>query len=295
MIEHEIKQIILKHFQIKQNNEITLKYHSSSLFPLYKVSCSKHIVYKQKTFFCLAIKQIHNQQMAISEWEGLQFLYHCNARVPFPVEIIHTHNNSFLIMEFIEKTKFTQNSKNDLLKSLKNLYMNKESFYGFTKDNFIGTLVQKNSQYKKFFDFWWYSRIEPVMDMAIEKQYFTLDEKNLLYKIKKNFCNEWNLEADEPRAIHGDLWSGNLLFSNDLAFLIDPSISYSHPLQDFAMLELFGSPLHFSDYQAIAMACKFKILPEMIEFFQIYPLLVHVILFGIPYKRNIIYFIQKYK
>ncbi len=295
MIEQEIKKILIEYFQLDSSEEMIVKLHSTSLFSLYKVTSKIPIFFKDRTFTTFAVKRIDNQYIANSEWDGLQFLHNYNARVPYPIQIIKNLDKNFLIMEFIEKTKFSQNSKKDLIQSLKNLYTHKESFFGYTKNNFIGTLLQKNLQYKHFIDFWWDSRIEPMIDLAIEKKYFTIKQKNQIYKIIKTFCNDWNLESNEPRAIHGDLWSGNILFSNDQAFLIDPSVSYSHPVQDFAMLELFGSPLNFSEYQLIADYCKFKILPEMIEFFQIYPLLVHVNIFGISYKNQIIKFIERHR
>ncbi|HNL01934.1 MAG TPA: fructosamine kinase family protein, partial [Leptospiraceae bacterium] len=66
--------------------------------------------------------------------------------------------------------------------------------------------------------------------------------------------------------------------------LIDPSVSYSHPEQDLAMLELFGSPLSSSDLDLLARETG---LPagriERRDFFQLYPLLVHVNLFGASY------------
>ncbi len=278
--------------------ESSLEYVSSSLFSLYRLKLKTPIEFKNKSFKEFAIKWIKielSKEMAETEFEGLQLLLNYRARVPFPVDVINKNQNALLIMEFIQKKGITSESKKDFILSLKNLYQHRNLNYGYDKNNYIGKLVQPNIETKSFLDFWWLSRIEPMMNIAIENGYFKNNEKNQLYKIIKNFLQEWRLEEDQARPIHGDLWSGNIIFSSEHAYLIDPSFAYSHPVQDFAMLELFGSPLSFSDYQQIALSCNFKILPQMIEFFQIYPLLVHVILFGSSYKPAIMNFINKYK
>lgn len=291
----ELKKIFLNRFPNLNENDLEVFYHSSSLFPLYRVSFKKSIQVKDRYFTEFAIKIIQNRDMAFSEFEDLSILYNFNVRVPFPIDVLEINNQFLLVMEFVQKGSMTQSSKKDLVNSLKKLYGHRGLSFGLDKDNFIGTLIQKNSEFRTFFDFWWNSRIEPMMDLAIQGKYFSKNDKENLYKIIKNFLLEWNLEKDQPRAIHGDLWSGNILYSDQYAYLIDPSFAYSHPVQDFAMLELFGSPLNFSDYQEIANYCNFKILPEMIEFFQIYPLLVHVNIFGHSYKRGILNFIQRNK
>ncbi|MFN3605159.1 MAG: fructosamine kinase family protein [Leptonema sp. (in: bacteria)] len=294
MKEQELKNLITNHINIDKK-DVEVHFHSSNLFSLYKLISKKPINIKNKSFYQMAIKVIDNFQMALLEFESLQLLYNFHVRVPFPIDVLRTNDMNLLIMEFIDKTSISLAAKKDLIVSLKKLYSHRSLNYGFDKDNFIGTLIQKNSEYNNFLDFWWASRIEPMLSIAIENQYFSVNEKNDLFKIIKKFLSDWNLEKDQPRAIHGDLWSGNILFSNEFAYLIDPSFAYSHPVQDFAMLELFGSPLNFSDYLDIANYCNFSIKPEMIEFFQIYPLLVHVNIFGITYKREVLKFIQKFK
>lgn len=48
--------------------------------------------------------------------------------------------------------------------------------------------------------------------------------------------------AEEPSRVHGDLWSGNVLWTADGATLIDPAAHGGHRLEDLAMLSLFGAP-----------------------------------------------------
>lgn len=91
--------------------------------------------------------------------------------------------------------------------------------------------------------------------------------------------------AEPPARIHGDLWSGNVLWAADgRAWLIDPAAHGGHRETDLAMLALFGAPALdrlLAAYQEVApLAAGW---PERIELHQLHPLLVHAVLFGGSY------------
>jgi fructosamine-3-kinase len=87
--------------------------------------------------------------------------------------------------------------------------------------------------------------------------------------------------------VHGDLWWGNVLFGADgHTWLIDPSVHGGHPEEDLAMLGLFGSvPADLREAYA-------DVLPpaggweERVALFQLYPLLVHAVVFGGGYREQ---------
>jgi fructosamine-3-kinase len=86
----------------------------------------------------------------------------------------------------------------------------------------------------------------------------------------------------EPAArIHGDLWSGNVLWSPDGPVLIDPAAHGGHRETDLAMLDLFGLP-HLD--RVLAAYDETRPLAEgwrdRIGLHQLHPLLVHAVLFG---------------
>ena len=91
-----------------------------------------------------------------------------------------------------------------------------------------------------------------------------------------------------PALVHGDLWWGNVLFgTDDRSWLIDPSVHGGHPEEDLAMLALFGP------VPPRALAAYREVLPlssgweERIALFQLYPLLVHSVLFGGSYAARV--------
>jgi fructosamine-3-kinase len=87
--------------------------------------------------------------------------------------------------------------------------------------------------------------------------------------------------------LHGDLWWGNVLFGADgRAWLIDPSVHGGHPEEDLAMLALFGTvPDRLLEaYQEVApLQSGWQ---ERVALFQLYPLLVHAVLFGEGYRTQ---------
>ena len=87
-----------------------------------------------------------------------------------------------------------------------------------------------------------------------------------------------------PARIHGDLWSGNVLFTATGVVLIDPAAHGGHGLTDLAMLALFGAPLLATIEAAYAEAAALPIgWRELIGLHQLHPLLVHAVSHGAWY------------
>jgi fructosamine-3-kinase len=88
-------------------------------------------------------------------------------------------------------------------------------------------------------------------------------------------------DAEPPARLHGDLWSGNVMWTPDGAVLIDPAAHGGHRMTDLAMLELFGLP-HLGE--VLAGYRTVHDLPDrwddVVGLHQLYPLGMHAVLFG---------------
>jgi fructosamine-3-kinase len=93
--------------------------------------------------------------------------------------------------------------------------------------------------------------------------------------------------AEPPSRIHGDCWSGNVLWSGGRGWLVDPAAHGGHRETDLAMLSLFGAPYldrilaSYSGSWPLADGWRARV-----PLHQLHPLLVHVCLFGSGYRQS---------
>jgi fructosamine-3-kinase len=94
-------------------------------------------------------------------------------------------------------------------------------------------------------------------------------------------------DDDQPARLHGDLWSGNMMWTPDGVVLIDPAAHGGHRETDLAMLALFGCPHYeaiIAGYQRVrALKPGWR---HRIGLHQLFPLLAHVVLFGSGYAQQ---------
>ena len=100
---------------------------------------------------------------------------------------------------------------------------------------------------------------------------------------------------EKPSLLHGDLWSGNYMCNtSSRPVLIDPAVYFGHRSMDLAMTSLFGGfDKHFYD----AYHYHFPFPPgytEQWEVCNLYPLLIHLNLFGAGYLAQVENILKKF-
>ncbi|MEU1629973.1 fructosamine kinase family protein [Streptomyces sp. NPDC020096] len=135
----------------------------------------------------------------------------------------------------------------------------------------------------------WYAeqRVLPYLRRAVDDRTIDHDEAAIVERVCQRLP-ELAGPAAPPARLHGDLWSGNVLWGRDgHAWLIDPAAHGGHRETDLAMLRLFGCP-HLD--RVLASYQEASPLPDgwadRIGLHQLFPLLVHAVLFGRGYARQ---------
>ena len=131
----------------------------------------------------------------------------------------------------------------------------------------------------------WYAehRVLPYVRQAVDNGSLDVGEAAVFERA----CARIPDVTESPARLHGDLWNGNVLWDPQDAWLIDPAAHGGHRETDLAMLHLFGCP-HLDRvlgaYQEVApLAHDWR---ERIGLHQLFPLLVHTVLFGRGYAAQ---------
>ena len=102
------------------------------------------------------------------------------------------------------------------------------------------------------------------------------------------------IPVEKPSLLHGDLWIGNVINSFEVPYLIDPAIYYGHREMDLAMSKLFGG---FHDDFYSTYNENYPLIAgweDRRDIYNLYPLLVHLNLFGRSYYSKILTIVNKY-
>lgn len=218
-----------------------------------------------------------------AEAEGLELLRNSNSfRIPQIIGTDVVENSSYLLMEYISKGDKSRDFCLQFGSNLAKLHHNSQPYFGLEHDNYIGTLTQNNSKYYSASEFYIFQRLQPQFKMASANG-FIFKELEQFYK---NISEE--IPKETSSLIHGDLWGGNYMISNNgTPVLIDPAVAFAPREMDLAMMKLFGGfdPEVFVIYNEIfPLVDKWE---KRLDLWQLYYLLVHLNLFGSGYLQRV--------
>jgi fructosamine-3-kinase len=139
-------------------------------------------------------------------------------------------------------------------------------------------------------DHWpsWYAehRVLPYARRAREQGTFSADDVAVVERACARFDAAAG-PAEPPARLHGDLWTGNVLWAGGQGWVIDPAAHGGHRETDLAMLALFGVPqletILVAYDEAAPLAEGWR---DRVGLHQLFPLLVHTVLFGGGYGRR---------
>jgi fructosamine-3-kinase len=204
-------------------------------------------------------------------------------RVPQPIARGESGGIRFLVLEHLELSRGGA-SWAKLGEELANLHRHASpnSRHGWTESNFIGSTPQPNSWHDDWISFWREERLGHQLRLAADDGHRFNNTERLLTGLDSLLAHR-----PVPSLLHGDLWGGNIGFTNDgVPVIYDPASYYGDRETDLAMTRLFGAlPSAFYDaYHAVyPLPSGHEIRRDL---YNLYHVLNHAHLFGGHYAAQ---------
>ncbi|CAA7618564.1 Fructosamine kinase [Magnetospirillum sp. LM-5] len=211
----------------------------------------------------------------------------CKSRLPLPT-IIHADDDLLLMEHVACGDALTGAAQMHAAELLADLHGTSWHSFGLERDTVIGGLPQVNTATHRWLDFFRDHRLLAMARMALDSGRLPAETMHRI-EILAARLPSWVEEPAQPALLHGDCWSGNILVKDGrIAAFIDPAIYYGHPEIELAFGTMFGTfdESFFRRYGEIRPIAP-GFWEERRELYLLYPLLVHVRLFGGSYLDGI--------
>lgn len=196
-----------------------------------------------------------------------------------PAPRVRYAEKAFLIMDFVASDG--RAGWLSLAGGLAQLHAPEGPSYGWPEDYAFGVVPIVNTPSTNWADFWAEHRLLSLQNAPDQ----SLDQ-SLVRRLESLARHVPDILPAHPPAalLHGDLWGGNFLVrQGELAALIDPACYYGDCEVDFAMLQIFDRPPP-EFFEAAALAEGWR---ERRPVYQLWPMLVHLRLFGSAYRGRV--------
>lgn len=191
--------------------------------------------------YFIKVNSPHLAAMFEAEAEGLQEMYAINAvRVPEVICYGVADGHSYLALEYIPLGSLRGQASALFGQRLAALHQKQQPYFGWHRDNTIGSTPQINDREHDWLTFWQQERLGKQLAFAAKNGFggrLQAQGEKLLLSLDKL------LQGHEPHPslLHGDLWGGNAAADDSgNPVIFDPACYYGDRETDLAMTELFG-------------------------------------------------------
>lgn len=227
--------------------------------------------------YVIKVNQNMPEDVFLKEADGLKALRETGVvNVPRVLEVDEWEGTQYLLLEYISKgagMKATFGSE------LARMHRASNERFGWHSDNYIGSLEQLNPFKATWAEFFVESRLIPCVQKLRDNGSLGSGETRVFTSLESRI--EYLFPSEQPALLHGDLWSGNALVDErGSTWLIDPAVYFGHREMDLGMMRLFGG---FSQDVFEAYSGEYPLedgFEERVKLAQLYPILVHAVLFG---------------
>lgn len=206
-----------------------------------------------------------------------------HSALPVP-EVLHEERDLILMEHIAGETRLEGASLRHLGELLAVCHQVRGDAYGLERDTLIGPLHQPNPPTASWIEFFRDQRLRYMTDVARESGELPRALEERLLRIAEALPDIL-IEPACPALIHGDMWRTNIIVREGrIAGIIDPALHYAHNEMELAYMALFDGvgPEFFRAYHGI-QPIDSEFYETRRHIYNLYPLLVHVIVFGEKY------------
>ena len=200
----------------------------------------------------------------------------------------------WLLLEWLDAGDSRADYDERLGRELARLHQAAPEHFGLEHDNFIANLPQSNRHHDDWASFYGQERILPLVAACTHRGVWTGTTQAAFEHFVERLPQRVG-EPEDPARLHGDLWAGNAMRGPEgQPVLIDPAVYGGHREMDLAMMKLFGG------FSADVFAAYDELYPlqpdweERVDLWQLYPLLVHALLFGGGYAGRCVEVLRRW-
>jgi len=203
------------------------------------------------------------------------------------IDCFETSDHQVLILDWIEEGERTERFWKKFGGQLAKLHAVTHAEFGFTEDNYMGSVPQANQWSASWVDFFVSRRLQPLVMKCSATGLLSNELVKTFEKLYEVLPTVFDMNQ-KPALLHGDLWSGNFMCNrNSEPVLIDPAVYFGVPAVDLGMTTLFGG-FRKEFYEAYNYYTPFPSnYEEQWQICNLYPLLIHLLLFGRSYLHQI--------
>lgn len=210
----------------------------------------------------------------------------CALKIPQVIKYGSCNDQQYLLLEWLEKGAPKKDIWENFGRGLATMHQQPQEQFGLNVDNYIGSLDQRNDPHSEWYSFYTECRIKPLVKKLSDAGNFSATD----IRDADLFCNNLRtiLPTEPPSFLHGDLWTGNyMITSSGYATIFDPAVYCGHREMDIGMTRLFGG-FDKRFYEAYNGTYPLeKGWEKRLPITQLYPLLVHAVLFGGHYISEV--------
>lgn len=227
---------------------------------------------------------------SLNEFQKLE-----NEFLVFPKPLLWKEIDSrpgYLLTTFLPQGRIG-NDDEKLGRGLAQLHQCTNNSFGFYQDNYCGASLQNNSWKNEWLEFYMENRLAHLIQLIAGARQWSNADEALFEKFNARLPQLLE-NKHKPALVHGDLWSGNYMYTKAGPALIDPCVSYSDREFEFGIMSMFGGFSQvvydaYNEYYPLEKGWHERTL-----IYQLYHVLNHYFLFGGGYKSQALQIMKRF-